>query len=145
MSPRLNRRLYVYCNTLYVLTNLFTHIQSIIYYYFRPFSTMLQRYTGWTKRIWMIFRGCLEVTGLLKTYFFVSIKKFMQIPLKVNKVFFLTSSMASQWPLELFFQKVKITPYLCMDSNRLNQEEPWTKETWSYGHQMLRKVSHNHA
>ena len=43
------------------------------------------------------------------------------------KYFFVTSNMASQWPFEFFFQKVKITPYLCMESNALNQEGSYTK------------------
>ena len=64
-------------------------------------------YTGWCICIWTISRGCLEVTGWLKIKNFNSSKKFMQIPLKVNKVYFLTSSMASQWPFEIFLQKVK--------------------------------------
>ena len=44
--------------------------------------------TEWPIWIWTILRGCLEVTGWLKIKNFNSSKKFMQIPLKVNKVFF---------------------------------------------------------
>ena len=84
--------------------------------------------TGWPKRIWTILWGCLEVTEWLRIKKLDSSKKIMQKPLKVNKAYFLTSTMASQWPFDFFFQKVKITPYLCMDSNTLDQEGPWTKE-----------------
>ena len=44
--------------------------------------------TGWVICIWTILWGCLEVTGWLKMKNFNSSKKFMQLPLKVNKVYF---------------------------------------------------------
>ena len=36
--------------------------------------------------------------------------------------------MASQRHFEKFSPKAKITPYLCMDSNTLDQEGTWTEE-----------------
>ena len=49
----------------------------------------MNRSTGWPICIWTISGGCLEVTGWLKIIFFNSSEKFMQIPLKVNKIYFL--------------------------------------------------------
>ena len=46
------------------------------------------QHTGCPICIWTILWGCLEVTGWLTIYFFISSKKFMQTPLKVNKVYF---------------------------------------------------------
>ena len=46
-------------------------------------------FTGCLICIWTISGGCLEVTGWLKIIFFNSSEKFMQIPLKVNKIYFL--------------------------------------------------------
>ena len=45
--------------------------------------------TGCLICIWTFSGGCLEVTGWLKIVFFNSSEKFMQIPLKVNKIYFL--------------------------------------------------------
>ena len=80
-----------------------------------------------------------------RNIFLNSSKKFMQIPLKVNKVYFLTSSLASQWPFENFLQKVKITPYLCMDSNILIKKGHGQRKNLSYVNQIFRKVCHNYA
>ena len=46
-------------------------------------------HTGCPISIWTILWGCFEVTGWLKIIFFNSSEKFMQIPLKVNKIHFL--------------------------------------------------------
>ena len=54
----------------------------------------------------------------------------MQIPSKVNKVFFVTSLMASQWPFEKKKnQKVKITPYLSMHG----LQYPWSRRAMDKG------------
>ena len=45
--------------------------------------------TGWPICIWTILWGYFEVTGWLKIEKFNSSEKFMQIPLKVNKIYFL--------------------------------------------------------
>ena len=45
--------------------------------------------TGCLISIWTILWGCFEVTRWLKIIFFNSSEKFMQIPLKVNKINFL--------------------------------------------------------
>ena len=45
--------------------------------------------------IWTILWGCFEVTVWLKISFFNSSEKFMQIPLKVNKIYFLWHQ---EWP-----------------------------------------------
>ena len=52
----------------------------------------------------------------------------MEIPLEVNKVYLFDIKHGLTMTFCIFFQKVKITPYLCMDSCTLNQEGPWTKE-----------------
>ena len=47
----------------------------------------------------------------------------MQIPLKVNQVYFCDIKHGTT-----IFLKVKIKPYLFMASNILDHEGPWTKE-----------------
>ena len=62
--------------------------QSIVYARRQGQCLEYLGYTGWTICIWTILWGCLEVTGWLKMKNLNSSKKFMQIPLKVNKVYF---------------------------------------------------------
>ena len=57
-----------------------------------------------------------------------SSKKFMQVPLKVNKVYFCYIKNGLTMTFGFFFLEVKIMPYLSMASNTLDQEGPWTKE-----------------
>ena len=73
--------------------------------------------------IWTILWGCLEVTGWLKIKEFNSSKKLMQIPLKVNKVYFcdIKHGHGTQWSFDIFFQKVKITPYLSLQEKNCPQ------------------------
>ena len=57
------------------------------------------QHTGCLISIWTILWDFFEVTGWFKIKEFNFREKFMQLPLKVNKkIFFVTSSMASQWP-----------------------------------------------
>ena len=64
-------------------------------------------YTGWTKRIWTILWGCLEVTGWLKIKNFNSSKKFMQISLKVNKVYSFDIKHGLTMNFWFFFPKIE--------------------------------------
>ena len=65
------------------------------------------KHTGWPICIWTILWGCLEVTGWLKIKNFNSSKKFMQIPLKVNKVYFFDIKHGLTMTFWIFFSKSK--------------------------------------
>ena len=68
----------------------------------KNYRTILQ---GVSICIWTILWGCLEVTGWLKIIFFNSSKKIMQIPLKVNKVYFLWHQARPHNDFLIFFFK----------------------------------------
>ena len=86
-----------------------------IFYFYRfaplwPYSIFKKikkvLYTECPICIWTNLWGCLEVTGWLKIKKFNSNKKFMQIPLRVNKVYFFDiKHVASQWPFEKKIKK----------------------------------------
>ena len=63
--------------------------------------------TGWCICIWTIFRGCLEASGWLKTKNFNSSKKFIQIPLKIDKVYFFDIKHGLTMTFWNFFTKSK--------------------------------------
>ena len=68
---------------------------------------ILKLHTGWVICIWTVLRGCLEVTGWLKIKKISSSKKFMQIPLKVNKVYLFDIKHGLTMTLWIFFSKSK--------------------------------------
>ena len=63
--------------------------------------------TGWPICIWTILWGCLEVTRWLRIKKFNSSKKFMQILLKVSKVYFFDINHGLTMILWTFFTKSK--------------------------------------
>ena len=78
-----------------------------IWYFQKVISILKFHYTGCLICIWTISWGCLVVTGWLKIKLFHSIKKFMQIPLKVNKVYFFDIKHSLTMTFWIFFKKSK--------------------------------------
>ena len=95
-------------------TNMFQvwHLQKKVYAettfsYHTLYMINKHECTEWPIWIWTILRGCLEVTGWLKIKNFNSSKKFMQIPLKVNKVYLFDIKHGLTMTLWIFFSKSK--------------------------------------
>ena len=70
-------------------------------------ESIMKRHTGWPICIWTILWGYLEVTGWLKIKKINPSKKFMQIPLKVNKVYFFDIKHGLTMTFRFFFSKSK--------------------------------------
>ena len=69
--------------------------------------------------IWTILWGCFEVTGWLKILFFNSSENSMQIPLMVNKIYYLGNQV---WPHnDLLLLKTKV--------QYCGKVQPWTIAT----------------
>ena len=89
-----------------ILSKLLAFYQLIVHLY--QFFRMLC--TGCPICIWTTLWGCLEVTGWLKIKKFNSSKKFMQIPLKVNKNIFCDINHGLTMTSD--FQKIKLWNYV---------------------------------